>query len=86
MLRGKKRENLFGSVPWYSFRYIYNITFCITFGRTILVTLDVSKKTLTKSHDYGRHFSQEKRQLNVNIETKKGDNWAHDRKKACLCE
>ena len=28
------------------------IKFCRTFGRTILVTSGVSKKTLTESHDY----------------------------------
>ena len=33
------------------------LKFCRTFGRTILVTSGVSKKTLTKSHDYSRLFS-----------------------------
>ena len=40
-----------------------NLKFCRTFGRTILVTSGVSKKTLTKSHVYGRFFSQKKRRL-----------------------
>ena len=34
------------------------LKFCRTFGRTILVTSGVSKKTLTKSHDYCRLFSR----------------------------
>ena len=53
MLRGKK-ENLFGSVPWANRN---NLKFCRTFGRTILITSGVSKKTLTKSHGYSRLFS-----------------------------
>ena len=36
-----------------------------TFGRTTLVTTGVSKKTLTKSHDYSQPFSQEKRRLKI---------------------
>ena len=59
MIRGKK-ENLFGSVPWAN---RYNLRFCRIFGRTILITSGVSKKTLTKSHDYSRLFSQAKRRL-----------------------
>ena len=63
MLRGKKRKILFGSVPWAN---RYNLRFCRTFGRTILVTSGVSKKkTLTKSHDYSLLFSQEKRRLKI---------------------
>ena len=34
-----------------------------TFGRAILVTSGVSKKTLTKSHGYSRLFPEEKRRL-----------------------
>ena len=37
--------------------------FCRTFGRTILVSSGGLKKTLTKSHDYSRFFSKEKRRL-----------------------
>ena len=33
------------------------LNFCRTFGRTIFVFSGVSKKTLTKSHDYSRLFS-----------------------------
>ena len=40
MIRGKK-ENLFGSVTWTN---RYNLGFCRTFGRTVLVTSGVSKK------------------------------------------
>ena len=36
----------------------YNKKFCRTFGRNILVTSGVSKKTLTKSHDFSRLFSR----------------------------
>ena len=39
------------------------IIFCRTFGRTILVSSGGLKKTLTKSHDYSRLFSKEKRRL-----------------------
>ena len=39
------------------------IIFCRTFGRTILVSSGGLKKTLTKSHDYNRLFSTEKRRL-----------------------
>ena len=59
LIRGKK-EKKFGSVPWAN---RYNLKFCRTFGRTILVTSGVSKKTLTNSHDNSRLFSQEKRRL-----------------------
>ena len=44
-------ENLFGSVPCANRG---NLKFCRTFGRTILVTSGVLKKTLTKSYDYSR--------------------------------
>ena len=43
------------------------LKFCRVFGRTILVTSGVSKKTLTKSHDYSRLFSQEKRRLKRDV-------------------
>ena len=39
--------------------------FCRTFGRTILVSSGGLKKTLTKSHDYSRLFSKEKRRLKM---------------------
>ena len=39
------------------------LKFCRTFGRTILVTSGVSKKTLTKSHNYSGLFSQEMRRV-----------------------
>ena len=39
-------KNLFGSVPWVN---RYNLNFCRTFGRIILVTSDVSKKN---SHEH----------------------------------
>ena len=39
------------------------IIFCRTFGRTILVSSGGLKKSLTKSHDYSRLFSKEKRRL-----------------------
>ena len=39
------------------------VKFCRTFGRTILVSSSGLKKTLTKSHDYSRLFSLEKRRL-----------------------
>ena len=49
------------------------LKFCRTFGRTILVTSSVSIKTLTKSHDYSRLFSQEKHRLkNTSNPTKIG--------------
>ena len=51
---------LFGSVPWAN---RWNLKFCRTFGRTILVSSEGLKKTLTKSHDYSRLFSLEKRRL-----------------------
>ena len=55
--------NLFGSVSWAN-RYILGSSeFCRTFGRTILVSSGGLKKTLTKSHDYSRLFSLEKRRL-----------------------
>ena len=38
---------------------------CRTFGRTILVSSGGLKKTLTKSHDYSRLFSKEKRRLKI---------------------
>ena len=38
---------------------------CRTFGRTILVSSGGLKKTLTKSHDYSRLFSKEKRRLKM---------------------
>ena len=37
----EKKKNFFGSVLWAN---RYDLKFCITFGRTILVTSDVSKK------------------------------------------
>ena len=37
----EKKEKPFGSVPWAN---RYNLKFCRTFGRTILVTSGVSKK------------------------------------------
>ena len=58
MLFGK----LFGSVPWAN---RYTLKFCRTFGRTILVSSGGLKKTLTKSHDYSRLFSKEKRRLKI---------------------
>ena len=63
LLRGTKRKNLFGSVPWAN---RYNLKFCRTFGRTILVTSGASKKILTKSHDYSGFFSLEKRRQKDN--------------------
>ena len=39
--------------------------FCRTFARTILVSSGGLKKTLTKSHDYSRLFSEEKRRLKI---------------------
>ena len=42
-----------------------SLKFCKTFVRTILATSGVSKKTLTKSHDYTRLFSLEKRRLKM---------------------
>ena len=57
MLGGKKK-NVFGSVPWAKG---YNLKFGRIFRRTVLVTSGVSKKTLTKSHDYSQLFYQEKR-------------------------
>ena len=42
----EKMKDVFGSGNW------GNLKFC----RTILVTSGVSKKTLTKSHDYSRFF------------------------------
>ena len=47
--------NLFGSVLWVNRD---NLKFCRTFGRTILVTSGVSKKTLTKSYDHSQLFSR----------------------------
>ena len=47
-------ENLFGLVHWAN---RWNLKFCRTFGRTILVTSGGLKKTVTKSHDYSRLFS-----------------------------
>ena len=61
VLRGKKRKSLFGSLPWAN---RYNLKFC----RTILVTSGVSKTTLTKSHDYSRLLSQEKRRLKTTVQ------------------
>ena len=61
IIRGR-RKNFFGSVPWSN---RFKIKFCSTFGRTILVTSGVSKKTLRESHDYIRLFSQEKRPLKM---------------------
>ena len=50
----EKKKILFGSVPWANRN---NLKFCRTFGRTILVELQVYRnKTLTKSHDYSRLF------------------------------
>ena len=57
-------RNLFGSVSWANRG---NLKFCRTFGRTILVRSGVTKKTLTKSHDYSRLFSVEKRRLKLII-------------------
>ena len=54
MIGGKKKAP-FDSVIWSN---RYNIKFCRTFGRTILVTSGVSKKILTKSHDYATILSQ----------------------------
>ena len=58
--------NLFGSVPWAN-RYI--LASSENFGE-LLVELFwsvqvVLKKTLTKSHDYSRLFSKEKRRLKI---------------------
>ena len=66
--------NFFGSVHWAN-GYNLALKFCRTFGRTILVTSGVSKyknskKTLTKSHDYSRLFSQEKRRLKTSSNSK----------------
>ena len=56
--------NIFGSVPWAN-RYI--LASSGTFGRTILVSSGGLKKTLTKSHDYSRLFSKEKRRLKTEV-------------------
>ena len=67
--------NLFGSVPWAD-RYILasSENFIELFGGTILNTSGGLKKTLTKSHDYSRLFSEEKRRLKM----KKNFNWGKD--------
>ena len=62
----EKRKYLFGSVSWANSN---NLKFCRTFGRTILVTSGVSKKN-SKSHDYSRLFSQEKRRQKTRIDFK----------------
>ena len=61
MLCGK----LFGSVPC---AHRWNLKFCRTFGRTILVSSGGLKKTPTKSHDYSRLFSLEKRWLKKHVQ------------------
>ena len=53
MIRGKNYTN--EKPLWFS-----SLKIGRTFGRTIWVTSGVSEKTLTKSHDYSRLFSQEK--------------------------
>ena len=49
----EKKENFFGSLPWVN---RYNIIFCRTFGRTILITSGVSKtrRERLKSAPYPR--------------------------------
>ena len=51
----RKKGKTFLVIPWSN---KYNIKFCRTFGRTILVFEVYQKKTLTKSHDYSRLFSR----------------------------
>ena len=60
--------NLLGSAPWVQFDVF--LKFCRTFGVELFWSLQVyrkniqkRKRTLTKSHDYSRLFSLEKRRL-----------------------
>ena len=63
LTREKKEKPFWFSVLGQQVQFGETLNFCITFGRTILVTSGVSKKKLTKNHDYSRDFSQEKRQF-----------------------
>ena len=56
MLRGKKEKLFWFSSLGQQVHFGDTLKFCRTFSRTILVTSGVSKKTLTKSHDYSRLF------------------------------
>ena len=62
MLRGEKGKTFLVQFPGPTAN---NLKFCRTFGRTILVTSGVSKKTLTKSHGYSRLFYLEKYRLEI---------------------
>ena len=59
----RKEKPFWFSSPGQQVHFGDTLNICRTFGRTILVTETVSKKTLTESHDYSRLFSQEKRRL-----------------------
>ena len=65
MLRGETRKNFWFSSLGQQVNFGVFLNFCRTFGETILVHSDVSKKTLTKSHDYSRIFSQEMGRLKI---------------------
>ena len=58
----KKKEKYFWFTSLGQMVEFYTIKFCITFGRTILVTSGIGKK-LTNSHDYSGLFPQEQRRL-----------------------
>ena len=66
VLYAEKRKNLFGAGSLgQQVHFGDTLQFCRTFGRTNLVTSGVPIKTLTKSHDYSRLFSQEKHRLKI---------------------
>ena len=70
--------NLFGSVPCVQFGAF--LKFCRTFGLELFWSLQVYRKKLTKSHDYSRLFSVEKRRrkhsvpIHTNMNAKRAKN------------
>ena len=62
----EKRKKTFGfSYLGQQVQFFRTLKFCRTFGRTILVTSGLSKKTLAKYHDYSRLFTLKKRRVKI---------------------